>query len=113
MVEICPTGWTIPSSEQWNTMISVISASNGSAHKLNGSGFNPINGGYRRGESPFTTNDINNYGYYWSYPVDMYDNTRYYFNLGNQDGLGTNMDQGVSLEDAFGRGHSIRCIQED
>lgn len=116
---LCPTGWHVPSNDEWNTLTTYLGGDSVAGFKLkeigtthwlspntgttNESGFTALPGGYRTSSGTF--NNIRTYGYWWSSteysPTDAYFRDMYY-NYNDVD-KSTNIKQG---------GFSVRCLKD-
>ena len=121
---ICPEGWHLPSSAEWNLLIGDLDGQNIAGGKMkttgtiedetglwyapntgatNSSGFSGIPAGYRS-----LAGNIDNRGYYNSYwSSDLSMDQAESFNLVNTTATIQNFDSDIPF------GYSIRCIQDD
>ncbi len=116
---ICPSGWCVPTDEDWTTLIDYLGGENVAGSKLkqtgntiwnqpntdatNESGFGAIPGGLR--DEMGVYGHLKWSGFYWS-------STQY--NLGNGWGrsLSTHNGSVVKLFSNKGIGYSVRCVKE-
>lgn len=115
---ICPTGWHIPSSTEWNTLITELGGENVAGGKLketgithwnspntgatNESGFTALPGGYRSNNGiPY---DLGNYSTFW---------TSTEFNEKGASKTILNYSTSV-ISDSYDKrfGYSVRCIKD-
>jgi len=113
---LCPTGWHIPSDDEWTTLMNYLGGGDVAGGKMkesgyahwyqpntgatNSSGFTAIPAGYRDGfDGSFCTVGI--YGLWWS-TGPTHD---LWFNFNEDSSLG-NTDSNA------GEGHSVRCIHD-
>jgi len=117
--DICPTGWHIPSNEEWNILETYLGGGGFAGGKLkeagteywlspnigadNGSGFTALPNGYRY-SSDGSFDKIGKYGFWWS-STEAYGE-------GRGRGLGYT-DTGV-FKDTYDKhyGFSVRCIKD-
>ena len=119
---ICPSGWHVPTIDEWNTLIDYIGGTNGAGSKMkstsslwtsqspvpdNSTGFTVLPGGHRFTNSAFS--GIGTNAYFWSstaHPDVRYALTKsFIYNSGNV----VNTDYGYGGNKFVGS--SIRCIR--
>lgn len=117
--KICPTGWHVPSNEEWNTLVTTLGGEATAGGKLkesgtihwndpntgadNSSGFTALPGGYRYANGSFF--DIQNSGFFWTstgagdnaYSWELFYNDGAAYENGNNDAK---------------NGYSVRCIKD-
>jgi len=112
----CPTGWRLPKSEEWNTLITtavegnVLKATTGWANNSDGSsgngtddfGFSALPGGKRWANGSFTYDDGSE-GYWWC----IYNDGSRGYTYTTRDGF--KIQSSVAAGDA----HSVRCVQDE
>jgi uncharacterized protein (TIGR02145 family) len=117
--KLCPTGWHVPSDEEWLTMIDYLGDINVAGGKLkerglthwnspntgatNESGFSALPGGYRHADATFYYNS--NYGYWWS--TTAYSLTKILYSRTDY-----NANSVFSGNSSMETGFSIRCIKD-
>jgi len=110
----CPSGWHLPSREEWNGLESasgddvagkMLKSTNGwygNGNGIDANGFSALPGGYRDVDGSFS--NVGKYGVWWTTSVDE---------SGHADDRA--MDYGVDYVSVFGfgegRGLSVRCLQ--
>jgi uncharacterized protein (TIGR02145 family) len=111
---LCPSGWHVPTDDEWTTLTDGLGGDPGDALKAsasdspewdgtNTSGFSALAGGYRDYDGP--SYDVGDYGYFWSSSPDGTD--AYDLVLGSGDA-------GVSLTSDDPRyGFSVRCVLDE
>jgi uncharacterized protein (TIGR02145 family) len=117
--KLCPTGWHIPSTEEWDSLAENLGGEKLAGGKLketgtghwtapnagatNESGFNARPGGFRNKSGSYYY--LNNFGYFWT--SDEFDSDNAWFrNLAYST---TNLNSGKALKS---QGQSVRCIKE-
>jgi len=118
---ICPTGWHVPSDNEWTIMIDYLGGLSVAGGKMkvkgttywnspnlgatNETGFTSLPGGYRKGWDGVYV-DIKNSGYFWSSSeIDPFFNWNCYINYNSNSILRFSV---VNSRDGF----SIRCIKD-
>lgn len=113
---ICPSGWHIPSEDEWDTLLDVVGGSSTAGTKLkaksnlwNGDGkgkdtysFSALPGGF--GESDGKFYDVGDYGYWWS--ANETSSYGAYYRYMAYDGEGT-----YQMNDDKNKLFSVRCLQ--
>ena len=126
-IKLCPTGWHIPSNDEWTELTSTLGGDQvaggkmkelGTVHwltpntgALNSSGFTGLPGGYRWGYSSLFGDgifgEIGSYGYWWSSTLGGgSDPTAWILKLGYDF---ENADRGGSYRNG---GASVRCVKD-
>jgi|GEM_PF-1272708 uncharacterized protein (TIGR02145 family) len=117
---VCPTGWHVPTKEEWTTLCDYLGGAataspklkeSGTAHWAspntdanNESGFTALPGGYRDGGGDFV--GLTYYGNYWT--SSSYNNSEFYSYIASLHYSSTD----VYFSDySVGSGMSIRCIK--
>jgi len=116
---VCPSGWHLPSNEEWTTLTNFVGTNAGTKLKAingwnnhNGSsdngtddyGFSALPGGY--GNSIGYFNDVGYYGYWWS---STESNTSYAYSRYMTYGTATVSSNSYDKTDFF----SVRCVQDE
>lgn len=129
-VNACPTGWHLPSDEEWKTLEQSLGMNNTdanatgwrysalvgsqlkesgalhwkiSAGATNSSGFTALPGGDRDSDVGFV--DLGNYGFYWSSSADV--SSRAWYRRLNDDNGGVHRASSQQVT-----GYSVRCIKD-
>jgi uncharacterized protein (TIGR02145 family) len=116
--KLCPTGWHVPTNEEWTTLINYLGGLETSGGKLkefgvthwnspnigatNESGFSSLPGGYRNLSGIFYF--LGNYGYWWS-STEVESNYAWYRSLNY------NTNKAYSNNLSKMGGFSVRCIR--
>ena len=116
---VCPTGWHIPTDEEWTTLTTYLGGTSIAGAKLkeaglthwatpntgatNESGFTGLPGGMRSEASSFV--HTTNWGYFWSSTENTISNSWYIL-------LNYNNIIVYRFNDSKTRGYSIRCIKD-
>jgi len=111
---ICPSGWHVPSNEDWNTLIATVGESSAGMKLRATSGWGGFNGtdnfefaalpgGYGSPDGSFTNVGI--YGIFWSASVSDASNA-------NRWGMFTENEKVVYGSISKGYLHSVRCIKD-
>ncbi len=125
--ELCPTGWHVPTYEEWTTMLDHLGGASVAGGKMkktgtveagtgywldpnagatNESGFAAVAAGYRFEAGAFA--DWNSQSYFWSSSVDDDDNLLYLFLSHSND----NMSASAAGENRKALGFSVRCVKD-
>jgi uncharacterized protein (TIGR02145 family) len=119
--KLCPSGWHVPSVEEWRVLVDFLGGKDVAGAKLkesgsvhwdnpninttNESGFSALPGGGRDYDGPFTF--IRTRGFWWS--SDEYDSERAWI---------ANMDNNINIVSIYGEwynkrnGASVRCVKD-
>jgi uncharacterized protein (TIGR02145 family) len=110
----CPSGWHLPSSAEWDALVTAVGGNSGAGKKLkstngwnsNGNGtdtygFSALPGGYRNSDGSF--GNVGDYGYWWTATEDFADNA-YYRRMNYYGGYV------YSGNFSKGYGRSVRCV---
>jgi uncharacterized protein (TIGR02145 family) len=116
---LCPTGWHVPSDEEWMTLTSYLGGQIvaggklkeiGTTHWLtpntgatNETGFTSLPGGYRSNDGTF--DNIGNYGYWWS-ATEFNSNSAWFQFMFYDDSYADSSDNLKAL------GISVRCVKD-
>lgn len=118
---VCPTGWHIPSDNEWDMLISFLGGDSVAGNKLkeagnthwysnnpqatNQSGFTALPGGYRTGDGMFR--NIQFYGIWWSAtPSNLPDNA--YDRQLTYNAVNVNRGNNLKLN-----GAAVRCVKDN
>jgi len=120
----CPTGWRLPSNQEWNTLVSTVNATSAAKNlksatqwKYGGNGanvygFSALPGGVRYTRGGF--NEVGSSGYWWT-STEVGSGTAYRRRIDyDKDQVGELAVYSESKED-FGKrfGFSVRCLQDN
>ena len=116
---VCPLGWHVPTSDDWNTLINYLGGSSAAGGLLkesglthwappntagtNDSGFAGTPGGYRNALGAFFLK--NQFGFWWSNEATTSDNARFYSLLYNDALVNIN-----EINKMYGM--SVRCVKD-
>jgi uncharacterized protein (TIGR02145 family) len=117
--KLCPTGWHVPSNNEWLTLTTVLGGESVAGGRLKETGtahwtapnsgatdeksFTALPGGYRSRSGPFS--NIGNIGYWWS-------STEYMFPYANYRFMSYDNTVARRTYDSEGNGMSVRCLKD-
>jgi len=127
---LCPTGWHIPSYNEWGTFINYLGGltlvdgklkESGTTHWINpnldatnSSGFTALPGGRRDYHGAFFVG-LGREAYFWSSTSANNGSAAYYFILYNDNNIGHMFEPSISTNwysDQLNFGISIRCVKD-
>jgi len=116
---VCPTGWKLPSREDWNRLVATAGGKEIAGKRLksksgwneNGNGtdnygFSALPGGYRYPDGSLSINSAGNYGYWWTATEGGFSELVYYRGMDNIND-GADEDFGHKSD-----GFSVRCLAD-
>jgi uncharacterized protein (TIGR02145 family) len=108
---LCPSGWHIPTNDEWGTLVTAVGTNPGTKLKASGDlwngtddyGFSALPGGYGDSDGSFV--NVGSFGYWWSATENNATDARNRHMLGSTSGVNVGNNYKSFL-------YSVRCVQD-